>query len=86
MSMSNSSGCASVYLGEELFTESSIADIAAREGKRGLGIYVTQENRILDKRHEIVLRRRQTIVLLAEAKFCRPDGKGQVNPWRVFSN
>ena len=58
-----------VYLGEELFTESSIADIAAREGKRGWGIYVTQENRILDERHEIVLRRRQTIVLLAEAKF-----------------
>ena len=66
-----------VYLGEELFTESSIADIAAREGKRGWGIYVTQENRILDERHDVVLRRRQTIVLLPEAKFSDGTEKGK---------
>jgi len=66
-----------VYLGEELFTRSSIADIAAREGKRGWGIYVTQENRILDKQHEVVLRRHQTIVLLPEAKFSDVTEKGK---------
>jgi acyl dehydratase len=65
-----------VYLGEELFTQSSIADIVAREGKRGWGIYVTQENRILDKQHEVVLRRHQTIVLLPEAKFSDATEKG----------
>jgi acyl dehydratase len=65
-----------VTLGEQLFTESSIADISAREGKRGWGIYVTQENRVLDHSREIVLRRRQTIVLLPEAKFAITQDKG----------
>ena len=46
-----------VYLGEELFTQNCIRDIAAREGKRGWGIYVTQENRILDKHHEVEIGR-----------------------------
>jgi acyl dehydratase len=64
-----------VTLGEQLFTESSITDIAAREGKRGWGIYVTQENRILDRSREVVLRRRQTIVLLPEAKFRDTSGR-----------
>ncbi len=63
-----------VTLGEQLFTESSITDISAREGKRGWGIYATQENRILDHSREIVLRRRQTIVLLPEAKFAENAG------------
>lgn len=58
-----------VYLGEELFTQSTITDIAVREGKRGQGIYVTQENRITDEHQAVVLRRLQTIVLLPEAKF-----------------
>jgi acyl dehydratase len=63
-----------VYLGEELFTQSTIADILTREGKRGWGIYITQANTILDEGQNIVLRRHQTIVLLPEGKFSE---KGQ---------
>lgn len=66
-----------VYLGEELFTQSTIADIAAHEGRRGWGIYVTQVNNILAVRQEIVLRRRQTVVLLPEAKFSADAGRGE---------
>jgi acyl dehydratase len=66
-----------VHLGEELFSESSITDIVTRQGKRGWGIYVSQENRILDSRHDIVLRRLQTIVLLPEAKFADAGGGGK---------
>ena len=62
-----------VYLGEALSTQSGITDMVAREGKRGWGIYVTQENRILDERNEVVLRRRQTVVLLPESKFSQPS-------------
>jgi acyl dehydratase len=58
-----------VHLGEELFTQSVIADIAVRDGKRGQGIYVTQENRVTDEQQQVVLRRLQTIVLFPEAKF-----------------
>ena len=62
-----------VYLGEALSTQSGITDMVAREGKRGWGIYVTQENRILDERNEVVLRRHQTVVLLPESKFFQPS-------------
>ncbi len=37
-----------VYLGEQLSTQSSIVDIVARQGKAGLGIYISQEEQVLN--------------------------------------
>src|SRR5882724_12962417 len=36
------------YVGEQLSTQSLIVDIVARQGRAGLGIYVTQEEEILN--------------------------------------
>jgi acyl dehydratase len=58
-----------VYPGEHLSTQSSVVDIVARQGRAGLGIYVTQEEQVLNSRHEIVLRRRHTVALFPEQKF-----------------
>jgi uncharacterized protein len=57
------------YLGEQLFTQSSIVDIVARQGKAGLGIYISQEEQVLNDRQEIVLRRRHTLAVFADKKF-----------------
>ena len=53
-----------VYLGESLSAQTCIMDIVARQGKAGVGIYVTREEQILNSNKEIVLRRRQTTVRL----------------------
>ena len=58
-----------VYLGEQLSTQNCIVDIVARPGRAGLGIYITQEEHILNSRHEIVMRRRHTVALFPEKKF-----------------
>ena len=58
-----------VYLGEQLSTQSSIVDIVARQGKAGLGIYISQEEQVLNPAGEIVLRRRHTIALFPEKKI-----------------
>jgi acyl dehydratase len=58
-----------VYLGEPLSTQSCILDIVARQGRAGLGIYVTQEEQILNTQQEIVTRRRHTVALFPEKKF-----------------
>ena len=36
------------YVGEQLSTQSRIVDIVARQGRAGLGIYITQEEQILN--------------------------------------
>lgn len=58
-----------VYLGERLATQSSIVDIVARQGKTGLGIYVTQEEQVLNSNNEVVLRRRHIIAIFPETKL-----------------
>jgi len=58
-----------VFLGEELSTQSCVVDIVARQGRAGLGIYVTQEEQILNCRQEIVMRRRHTVAVFSEKKF-----------------
>src|SRR5262245_1665743 len=57
------------YVGEQLFIRSHILDIVAREGRAGLGIYITQEEQILNSRQQIVLRRRHTVAIFPEKKF-----------------
>jgi len=58
-----------VYLGEALFTRSTIIDIVAREGKAGLGIYISQEEQVLNARREPVLCRRHTLAVFPDKKF-----------------
>jgi acyl dehydratase len=58
-----------VYLGEQLSTQSCVVDIVARQGRAGLGIYVTQEEQVLNSRQEIVMRRRHTVAVFPEKKF-----------------
>ena len=57
------------YLGEQLSTQSTVVDIVARQGKAGLGIYISQEEQILNFQQEIVLRRRHTLAVFPEKKF-----------------
>lgn len=58
-----------VYLGERLVTQSCIVDIVARQGKTGLGIYVTQEGQVLNSNNEVVLRSRHTMAIFPETKL-----------------
>jgi acyl dehydratase len=62
-----------VYLDDRLSIQSTVADIVARQGKAGLGIYVTREESIFNAAKELVLRRRQTLVRLP-ARSHRPEG------------
>jgi acyl dehydratase len=57
------------YLGEQLSTRSCILDIVAREGRAGLGIYISQEEQVLNANEEIVLRRRHTLAVFPDKKF-----------------
>jgi acyl dehydratase len=57
------------YVGEQLSTHSCVLDIVARQGRVGLGIYVTQEEEILNSHQEIVMRRRHTVAVFPERKF-----------------
>ena len=58
-----------VYLGEPLFTRSTIVDIVARQGKAGLGIYISQEEQVLNERQELVLCRRHTLAVFPDKEF-----------------
>ncbi len=58
-----------VYPGEQLYTQSSIVDIVARQGKAGVGIYISQEEQVLNSRQQIVLRRRHTLAVFPDKKF-----------------
>ncbi len=64
---------APVYLGDQLFTRSCIVDIVAREGRAGLGIYITQEEQVLNADEQIVLRRRHTLAVFPDKTY--PDAK-----------
>lgn len=57
------------YVDEQLSTQSCVLDIIARQGRAGLGIYVTQEEEILNSHQEIVMRRRHTVAVFPERKF-----------------
>ena len=57
------------YLGDQLATESAIADITARQGKAGLGIYISQEEQVLNSQQQVVLRRRHTLAVFPDKQF-----------------
>ena len=58
-----------VYVGDRLALESSIVDIVARQGRAGLGIYVTREERVSNQRNEVVLKRRQTLARFPKTEY-----------------
>ncbi len=55
-----------VYLGEPLSCQSHIVDITAREGKMGVGIYVTQLEEVRNGEGALVFTRRHTVALFPE--------------------
>ena len=57
------------YLGDQLATQSTILDITARPGKAGLGIYISQEEQVLNSQQQIVLRRRHTLAVFPDKQF-----------------
>ena len=57
------------YLGEQLSTRSCILDIVARQGRAGLGIYIMQEDQVLNSSDQIVSRRRHTLAVFPDKKF-----------------
>jgi acyl dehydratase len=57
------------YLGDQLATQSAIVDITARQGKAGLGIYIGQEEQVLNSRQQIVLLRRHTLAVFPDKQF-----------------
>jgi len=57
------------YPGEQLSAQSALVDIVARQGRAGWGIYITQEEQILNSDGDIVMRRRHTMALFAETKL-----------------
>jgi len=57
------------YLGEQFSTQSSIVDIVTRQGKAGLGIYISQEEQVLNAQQQIVLRRHHTLAVFPDKKF-----------------
>lgn len=58
-----------VCLGEQLATQSSVIDIVARQGRAGLGIYISEEEQVLNFQRQIVLRRRHTLAVFPEKKL-----------------
>jgi acyl dehydratase len=65
------------YVGEQLSTQSRIVDIVARQGRAGLGIYITQEEQIFNSRQEIVMLRRHTVVMFPAKKFSDPKKEAE---------
>jgi acyl dehydratase len=57
------------YLGDQLATQSTILDITARPGKAGLGIYISQEEQVLNSQQQMVLRRRHTLAVFPDKQF-----------------
>ena len=55
-----------VHLGEPLTCQSRIVDITAREGRMGVGIYVTQVEEVRNAESELVFTRRHTVALFRE--------------------
>ena len=64
-----------VYLGEQLSTRTKITDIAARQGKSGLGIYIKEEEQVLNSKLRIVLRRVHTLAVFPDKKYSTVDSK-----------
>jgi acyl dehydratase len=65
------------HIGEQLSTQSCVLDIVARRGRVGLGIYITQEEQILNSHQAIVMRRRHTVAIFPAKKFSDPKKEAE---------
>ena len=65
------------YLGEQLSTKSCILDIVARQGRAGLGIYITQEEQVINSAEQVVLRRHHTLAVFPDKKFSSESEKSK---------
>jgi hypothetical protein len=63
------------YVGEPLSVQVELKDIVARQGRAGLGIYITQEEQVFNAADRIVARRRSTVVLLPARRLAE-EGAG----------
>lgn len=63
------------YPGEQLSAFSKIVDISAREGKMGVGIYIGQEEQVLNSQQRIVLRRKHTLAVFPHKTFAADNLK-----------
>jgi acyl dehydratase len=57
-----------LYFGEAVTAETRLVDIVARQGRAGLGVYITQEERVFNPAGEVVSLRRSTIALFPETR------------------
>lgn len=55
---------APVYLGDQLSVEHQLVDLVARQGRAGIGIYLTRESAFRNQAGEVVVRLRATTVKL----------------------
>ncbi len=60
-----------VYLGDRLSIQERITDIVVRQGRAGLGIYISRETEIRNQDGTVVVRKRQTTAKFPEAKVPR---------------
>jgi acyl dehydratase len=58
-----------VYIGERLTIQHRIIDIVARQGRRGLGVYITRETEFRAQDARLVARVHQTIVRFPKARL-----------------
>ena len=63
------------YPDEQLSARSKIVDINVREGKMGPGIYIEQEEQVLNSKQCIVLRRKHTLAVFPHKKFAAGETK-----------
>jgi acyl dehydratase len=65
------------YLGEQLATQTSIVDITGRQGKTGFGIYISQEEQVMNSKGQMVLRRNHTLAVFPEKKYASAVQEGK---------
>ena len=56
-------------LGEQLSTGTKLSAIVARQGKAGLGIYISQEEQLFNSKGILVLRRTHTLAVFPDKKY-----------------
>ena len=62
-----------VYIGDRLSIRHRIADIVARQGRAGLGVYITRETDYVRQDGKLVARVKQTIVRLPRSQSAKQE-------------
>lgn len=64
----------SAFIGDHLSVQHRITDIVAREGRRGLGVYITRETEVRNQQGTPLVRTRQTVVRLPRRQYAEASG------------